>query len=188
MTRTHTSFNHHESRPVDLQCMCACPLSAFLSQITHGTDDTECVIYFQGWWLQVEKAVHTSWIVSHMVLFEFQWVQYVQIHRLTDMSPIVSCHLQMLRLWRRDVPLSERLGEDSPLAAAPGLPPTVAPTGPNISWLPEVPLLSQDQPIFLMTPAAQAVSGFFVWTALILTCHQVTASIQNKERVKSSGH
>uniref|UniRef100_A0A7N6AU18 Transmembrane protein 184B n=1 Tax=Anabas testudineus TaxID=64144 RepID=A0A7N6AU18_ANATE len=30
-----------------------------------------------------------------------------------------------------------------------------------------------DQPIFLMTPAAQAVSGFFVWTALILTCHQI---------------
>ncbi|GLD48691.1 transmembrane protein 184ba isoform X1 [Lates japonicus] len=24
-----------------------------------------------------------------------------------------------------------------------------------------------------MTPAAQAVSGFFVWTALILTCHQI---------------
>lgn len=82
----------------------------------------------------------------------------------------------MLRLWRRDVPLSERLGEDSPLAAAPSPPPTVAPTGPNISWLPEAPLLSPDQPIFLMTPAAQAVSGFFVWTALILTCHQVTAS------------
>lgn len=76
------------------------------------------------------------------------------------------------------MPLSERLGEDSPLAAAPSPPPTVAPTGPNISWLPEAPLLSQDQPTFLMTPAAQAVSGFFVWTALILTCHQVTASGQ----------
>ncbi|KAF7647985.1 hypothetical protein LDENG_00163760 [Lucifuga dentata] len=80
---------------------------------------------------------------------------------------------KMFWLWRRDVPLSERLGEDSPLAAAPGLPPTAAPTGPNISWLPEAPLLNQDQPIFLMTPAAQAVSGFFVWTALILTCHQI---------------
>ncbi|XP_029934500.1 transmembrane protein 184ba isoform X1 [Myripristis murdjan] len=78
----------------------------------------------------------------------------------------------MLRLWRRDMPLSERLGDDSPLAVAPG-PPTTAPTGPNISWLPEAPLLSPDQPIFLMTPAAQAVSGFFVWTALILTCHQI---------------
>ncbi|KAG7507011.1 hypothetical protein JOB18_021494 [Solea senegalensis] len=84
-----------------------------------------------------------------------------------------ACHFQMLRLWRRDMPLSERLGEDSPLAAAPGLPPTVAPTGPNISWLPEAPLLNTEKPIFLMTPAAQAVSGFFVWTALILTCHQI---------------
>ncbi|KAK1881044.1 Transmembrane protein 184B, partial [Dissostichus eleginoides] len=62
----------------------------------------------------------------------------------------------MLNLWRRDVPLSEP-----------------APTGPNISWLPEAPLLTLDQPTFLMTPAAQAVSGFFVWTALILTCHQI---------------
>ncbi|KAL6094436.1 tmem184b [Pungitius sinensis] len=80
----------------------------------------------------------------------------------------------MLKLWRRGVPLSERLGEDSVLAAAPAPPPpTASPTGPNMSWLPEAPLLSQDQPIFLMTPAAQAVSGFFVWTALILTCHQI---------------
>uniref|UniRef100_A0A4W6BJE0 Transmembrane protein 184B n=1 Tax=Lates calcarifer TaxID=8187 RepID=A0A4W6BJE0_LATCA len=71
-----------------------------------------------------------------------------------------------------------RLGEDSPLAAAPGPPPTAAPVGPNISWLPEAPRLSPEQPIFLMTPAAQAVSGFFVWTALILTCHQVTTPKQ----------
>ncbi|XP_053708855.1 transmembrane protein 184ba isoform X2 [Synchiropus splendidus] len=79
----------------------------------------------------------------------------------------------MFRMLRRDVPLSERLGEDSPSVAAPGPPATAAPTGPNMSLLPEAPLMSQDQPIFLMTPAAQAVSGFFVWTALILTCHQI---------------
>ncbi|CAL9702294.1 unnamed protein product [Knipowitschia caucasica] len=79
----------------------------------------------------------------------------------------------MLGVVRRDVPFSERLGEDVPLEMAPGPPPTASPTGPNISWLPEAPLLSQDPPIFLMTPAAQAVSGFFVWTALILTCHQI---------------
>lgn len=79
----------------------------------------------------------------------------------------------MLRLWRRDVPV---LGGDVPAAAAPSPLPTVTLTGPNISWIPEAPLLSQDQPIFLMTPAAQAVSGFFVWTALILTCHQVNAA------------
>uniref|UniRef100_A0A1A7WP36 Transmembrane protein 184B n=2 Tax=Iconisemion striatum TaxID=60296 RepID=A0A1A7WP36_9TELE len=45
--------------------------------------------------------------------------------------------------------------------------------GPNISWLSEAPLLGTDQPTFLMTPAAQAVSGFFVWIALLLTCHQI---------------
>lgn len=27
--------------------------------------------------------------------------------------------------------------------------------------------------MFLMTTAAQAISGFFVWTALLITCHQV---------------
>ncbi|XP_033840343.1 transmembrane protein 184ba [Periophthalmus magnuspinnatus] len=79
----------------------------------------------------------------------------------------------MLTLLPQDVPFAERLGEDAPMEVAPGPPPTAPPTGPNISWLPEAPLLSQDPPIFLMTPAAQALSGFFVWTALILTCHQI---------------
>ncbi|CAB1338257.1 unnamed protein product [Coregonus sp. 'balchen'] len=85
----------------------------------------------------------------------------------------------MSHLWRRDVPLSERLGlgvvvgEDYPLVVAPGPPPTMDPPGPNISWFPEAPLLTLDQPTFLMTPAAQALSGFFVWTALLFTCHQI---------------
>ncbi|XP_056153343.1 transmembrane protein 184ba [Lampris incognitus] len=78
-----------------------------------------------------------------------------------------------MSLWRRDIPLSESLGEDVPLAVAPGTPLSAVPTGPNISWLPEAPLLTADQPIFLMTPASQSISGFFVWTALILTCHQI---------------
>ena len=73
------------------------------------------------------------------------------------------------------MPLSERLGDDSPLGMAPGPAPTVVLSGPNHSWLPGAPLLTPDQPTFLMTPTAQAVSGFFVWTALIITCHQVTA-------------
>jgi len=30
-----------------------------------------------------------------------------------------------------------------------------------------------DDKIFLNTPIAQALSGIFVWSALILTCHQV---------------
>ncbi|XP_057682961.1 transmembrane protein 184ba isoform X2 [Corythoichthys intestinalis] len=76
-------------------------------------------------------------------------------------------------LWRRDVPLLERLGLDSPAGEASG-PPSTPPTGGlNISLNPQQPLLIQDQPIFLLTPAAQAVSGFFVWTALLLTCHQI---------------
>uniref|UniRef100_A0A3Q3DCU0 Transmembrane protein 184ba n=1 Tax=Hippocampus comes TaxID=109280 RepID=A0A3Q3DCU0_HIPCM len=66
-----------------------------------------------------------------------------------------------------------RLGAGSPLGEVPGSPATPAPGGPNISWLRDAPLLSQDQPTFLMTPTAQAVTGFFVWTALILTCHQI---------------
>ncbi|XP_072524196.1 transmembrane protein 184ba isoform X2 [Salminus brasiliensis] len=79
----------------------------------------------------------------------------------------------MNRLWRRDVPLSERFREDLVAAMAPGSPATMAPTGPNISWLPEAPLLTPERPIFIMTTTAQAVSGFFVWTALLLTCHQI---------------
>nr|XP_029540873.1 transmembrane protein 184B-like isoform X1 [Oncorhynchus nerka] len=93
------------------------------------------------------------------------------------MSSKEALRLKMSRLWRRDVPLSERLGvgvgEEYPLGGAPGPPPTMDSPGPNISWFPETPLLTLDQPTFLMTPAAQAVSGFFVWTALLFTCHQI---------------
>uniref|UniRef100_A0A8C1E326 Transmembrane protein 184bb n=1 Tax=Cyprinus carpio carpio TaxID=630221 RepID=A0A8C1E326_CYPCA len=32
---------------------------------------------------------------------------------------------------------------------------------------------SWETPIFLMTPAAQTISGFFTWTALLLTCQQI---------------
>ncbi|KAJ8384134.1 hypothetical protein AAFF_G00208360 [Aldrovandia affinis] len=88
-------------------------------------------------------------------------------------TSLPSTATKMNRLWRRDVPPVEHLGNDSPPGIAPGPPFTVAPAGPNISWLPEAPLLTPDQPIFLMTTAAQAVSGFFVWTALLLTCHQI---------------
>lgn len=96
-----------------------------------------------------------------------QWFLCVNSHTGTR-SLTSSVFSQMLKLWRRDVPL---LG-----GGVPSPPPTVAPMGPNISWIPEAPLLSQDQPIFLMSAAAQAVSGLFVWTALILTCHQVGAA------------
>lgn len=96
----------------------------------------------------------------------------------------ILCLPQMLRLWRRDVPL---LGGNVPAAAGPSPPPTAAPTGPNISWIPEAPLLGPDKPIFLMTPAAQAVSGFFVWTALILTCHQVSAAAKKTNQAQLMG-
>uniref|UniRef100_A0A8C2C4H0 Transmembrane protein 184B n=1 Tax=Cyprinus carpio TaxID=7962 RepID=A0A8C2C4H0_CYPCA len=33
--------------------------------------------------------------------------------------------------------------------------------------------VSWETPIFLMTPAAQTISGFFTWTALLLTCQQI---------------
>lgn len=77
-------------------------------------------------------------------------------------------------MLRRDVPLLDQFG-GGVVRMAPGSLATMAPAGPNISWFPEAPLLTPDQPIFLMTTTAQAVSGFFVWTALLLTCHQVTS-------------
>ncbi|KAM6951901.1 transmembrane protein 184ba [Aplochiton taeniatus] len=94
----------------------------------------------------------------------------------------------MSRLWRRDVPLSERFGEDPPLVGAPGPLPTAAPPGPNISWLPEAPLLSPEQPIFLMTTAAQVIAGFFVWTALILTCHQIYMHLRSYSAPNEQRH
>uniref|UniRef100_A0A8B9J7V2 Transmembrane protein 184bb n=1 Tax=Astyanax mexicanus TaxID=7994 RepID=A0A8B9J7V2_ASTMX len=72
----------------------------------------------------------------------------------------------MRQLWRRD------LGNSSAVGMAPD-PATVAPKGQNRSWVTEAPLVSPDEPIFLMTPAAQTISGLFVWTALLLTCHQI---------------
>lgn len=51
---------------------------------------------------------------------------------------------------------------------------TTPAVAPNFSWLPEDGSpTAVEQPIFLMTTAAQAISGFFVWTALLITCHQV---------------
>uniref|UniRef100_A0A8C2C6R6 Transmembrane protein 184bb n=1 Tax=Cyprinus carpio TaxID=7962 RepID=A0A8C2C6R6_CYPCA len=63
------------------------------------------------------------------------------------------------------VSLLERSGNDSlvGMARGPGVV-TVAPGGHNRSW---------ETPIFLMTPAAQTISGFFTWTALLLTCQQI---------------
>ncbi|XP_069087431.1 transmembrane protein 184B isoform X1 [Pleurodeles waltl] len=48
--------------------------------------------------------------------------------------------------------------------------PTVA--GPDFVPVPLGPL-ALEQPMFLMSTTTQAVSGFFVWTALLITCHQI---------------
>ncbi|KAL0179637.1 hypothetical protein M9458_025079, partial [Cirrhinus mrigala] len=71
---------------------------------------------------------------------------------------------------------------------APGSLATMAPTGPNISWFPKAPLLTPEQPIFLMTTTAQALSGFFVWTALLLTCHQIYMHLRYYSSPKEQRH
>ncbi|XP_043945483.1 transmembrane protein 184A [Protopterus annectens] len=38
---------------------------------------------------------------------------------------------------------------------------------------------STASPIFLTTPAAQGISGLFVWLALLLTCHQIYMHLRN---------
>ncbi|KAE8282918.1 Transmembrane protein 184B [Larimichthys crocea] len=80
---------------------------------------------------------------------------------------------EMSQLWRRDLTMSERLGNDSPVGIAPGPPATAAPQGSNTSWIPEAPVVTPGEPFFLMTSLAQTISGFFVWTALLITCHQI---------------
>uniref|UniRef100_A0A674C361 Transmembrane protein 184B n=2 Tax=Salmo trutta TaxID=8032 RepID=A0A674C361_SALTR len=86
-------------------------------------------------------------------------------------------HLQqrqmMEELWRRGMPLSDRMENDSPADIGPGSPTTAAPSGSNASWVPDTPLVTPEEPYFLMTSTAQTVSGFFVWTALLITCHQI---------------
>ncbi|MEQ2183631.1 hypothetical protein GOODEAATRI_000064 [Goodea atripinnis] len=79
----------------------------------------------------------------------------------------------MSQLWWRAKRLSERLGSDSPHGLPPGSPSTVAPQGSNSSWAPIAPVVRPEEPFFLMTSTAQAISGFFVWTALLITCHQI---------------
>lgn len=56
-----------------------------------------------------------------------------------------------------------------------GSPASTPAAAPNLSWMSEVGTpTAVEQPVFLMTTAAQAISGFFVWTALLITCHQVS--------------
>ncbi|XP_055518940.1 transmembrane protein 184B-like [Leucoraja erinacea] len=61
------------------------------------------------------------------------------------------------------------------VAPEPGSSTTLA--NPGVSWLPDTPT-PLEEPIFLMTTAAQGVSGFFVWTALLITCQQIYMHLQ----------
>ncbi|XP_045892611.1 transmembrane protein 184B-like [Micropterus dolomieu] len=92
---------------------------------------------------------------------------------LFNPAQIKQLQREMSQLWRRDLTSSERLGNDSPVGFAPGPPASVAPQGSNSSWTPETPVVTPDEPTFLMTSTAQTISGFFVWTALLITCHQI---------------
>uniref|UniRef100_A0A8C6NSZ7 Transmembrane protein 184B n=1 Tax=Nothobranchius furzeri TaxID=105023 RepID=A0A8C6NSZ7_NOTFU len=75
----------------------------------------------------------------------------------------------MNQLWWRVKRLSERSGSDSPSGSLV----TMAPHGSNSSLAPVDPVVRPEEPIFLMTSTAQTISGFFVWTALLITCHQI---------------
>ncbi|XP_056608042.1 transmembrane protein 184B-like isoform X2 [Triplophysa dalaica] len=67
--------------------------------------------------------------------------------------------------WRRDVSLSQHSGNNSLLT------PGVITMAPDHNR--STPVVALETPIFLMTPAAQTISGFFTWTALLLTCQQI---------------
>ncbi|KAJ6658925.1 hypothetical protein lerEdw1_019561 [Lerista edwardsae] len=55
-----------------------------------------------------------------------------------------------------------------------GSPASIPAAASNVSWMPEDGgPTAVEQPVFLMTTAAQAISGFFVWTAVLITCHQI---------------
>lgn len=64
---------------------------------------------------------------------------------------------------------------------------TTTSAGPNVSWMPDTPI-GVEQPFFLMTTAAQAVSGFFVWTALLITCHQIYMHLRYYSRPNEQRH
>lgn len=77
------------------------------------------------------------------------------------------CGLQMeSQRWRRDVSLSQHSGNNSLLTSG------VITMAPDHNR--STPVVAMETPIFLMTPAAQTISGFFTWTALLLTCQQVS--------------
>ena len=80
----------------------------------------------------------------------------------------------MSRLWRRDMALTGQSSRGPPVGPVHGAPTMATLGGPISSPVPETLLVMPTDPIFLMTSTAQTISGVFVWTALLLTCHQVT--------------
>ncbi|CAL8316224.1 unnamed protein product [Arctogadus glacialis] len=80
---------------------------------------------------------------------------------------------QMSRLWRRDMALTGQSSRGPPVGPVPGAPTMATLGGPISSPVPETLLVRPTDPIFLMTSTAQTISGVFVWTALLLTCHQI---------------
>ncbi|XP_056460885.1 transmembrane protein 184B isoform X1 [Gadus chalcogrammus] len=79
----------------------------------------------------------------------------------------------MSRLWRRDMALTGQSSRGPPVGPVPGAPTMATLGGPISSPVPETLLVMPTDPIFLMTSTAQTISGVFVWTALLLTCHQI---------------
>ncbi|XP_059810083.1 transmembrane protein 184B-like isoform X2 [Hemitrygon akajei] len=83
-------------------------------------------------------------------------------------------------------PLDNNNETFSAAMVAPKLSSATTVASPSVSWMPDTPT-PLEQPIFLMTTAAQGVSGFFVWTALLITCQQIYMhlrcySVPNEQR------
>ncbi|XP_067311207.1 transmembrane protein 184B-like isoform X2 [Pseudorasbora parva] len=87
----------------------------------------------------------------------------------------------MAVLWRRGVSLLN--GSLVGMAPGPGVV-TVAPEGHNRS----TPVVAVETPIFLMTAAAQTISGIFTWTALLLTCQQIYMHLSNYNTPNEQRH
>lgn len=68
----------------------------------------------------------------------------------------------------------------APLVSATWLPPSPPPAMPTVAAGPQMERVdngSQGPPqLFLTSALARGVSGVFVWTALLLTCHQVSTA------------
>uniref|UniRef100_A0AAX7UMQ8 Transmembrane protein 184bb n=1 Tax=Astatotilapia calliptera TaxID=8154 RepID=A0AAX7UMQ8_ASTCA len=88
---------------------------------------------------------------------------------ISSCTPLHSAQSRALGTKRGETGLEN----DSPSGLTLGSPATTAPQGSNTSWVPKTPVVTPDEPIFLMTSTAQTISGFFVWTALLITCHQI---------------